>query len=90
MRRSLKINGIFYLWLIVGAVVGLVALIMLNAGGDMGLITFLKCLATIWGMLLLMMLMGYSLIEIPKALWLHAKPTDLLQYLYRRIAESDT
>ncbi len=87
MRRSLRINGIFYLWLILAAVIGLVVLIFLNAGGEMGLITFLKCLATSWGMLLLMMLMGYSLVEVPKTLWRNAMPTDYLSYLYQRVAE---
>jgi hypothetical protein len=62
MKRSLKSNGIFYLYMIIGAVVGLIALILLNAGGEMGLITFLKCLATIWGILLQMVLMGYALV----------------------------
>lgn len=62
MKRSLKSNGIFYLYMIIGAVVALIALILLNAGGEMGLITFLKCLATIWGILLQMVLMGYALV----------------------------
>jgi hypothetical protein len=48
--------------IIIGAAIGLVLLIFLNAGGEMGLITFLKCIATMWGMLLLMGLMGYSLV----------------------------
>ena len=55
--------------MIIGAVIGLIALILLNAGGEMGLITFLKCLATIWGILLQMILMGYALVEIPKTMW---------------------
>jgi hypothetical protein len=53
----------------------------------MGLITFLKCLATIWGILLLMVLMGYALVEVPKTMWRNANPKDYLEYLYHRIAE---
>ena len=87
MKRSLRSNGMFYLWLIVGAVVGLIVLILLNAGGEMGLITFLKCLATMWGMLLLMILMGYSLVEVPKTMWRNAQPKDYLTYLYQKISE---
>ena len=78
MKRSLKSNGIFYLYMIVGAVIGLIALILLNAGGEKGLITFLKCLATIWGILLQMILMGYALVEIPKTMWRNANPNDYL------------
>jgi hypothetical protein len=78
MKRSLKSNGIFYLYMIIGAVIGLIALILLNAGGEMGLITFLKCLATIWGILLQMILMGYALVEIPKTMWRNANPNDYL------------
>jgi hypothetical protein len=62
MKRSLKINGIFYLVLIVIAIVALIIMIFLDVGGEMGLIVFLKCLATIWGMLLLMVLLGYALV----------------------------
>lgn len=52
----------FYLWMIVGAIVGLLLLIWFDAGGEMGLITFLKCLAMIWGLFLLMVLMGYAMV----------------------------
>lgn len=55
--------------MIIGAIVGLLLLIWCDAGGEMGLITFLKCLAMIWGLFLLMVLMGYALVEIPKTLW---------------------
>ncbi len=54
----------------------------------MGLITFLKCLATIWGILLLIVLMGYSLVEIPKTMWRNADPKDYLIYIYQKINES--
>jgi hypothetical protein len=47
--------------MIIGAVIFLVLMIVFDVAGDMGLITFLKCLATIWGLLLLMGLMGYAL-----------------------------
>ena len=55
----------------------------------MGLITFLKCLATIWGLLLLMGLMGYALAEIPKTLWVNAEPESFLNYLYVKITQVD-
>jgi len=51
----------------------------------MGLITFLKCLATIWGLFLLMILMGYALVEIPKTLWNNADPKSYLSYLYAKV-----
>lgn len=62
LRRSLKINGMFYLVLLGIAVVALLVIFFLGIGKDMGLVIFLKCLATMWGMLLLMILMGYSLV----------------------------
>ena len=89
LKRSLRSNGMFYLIMIVGAVVFLIILVLLNAGGEMGLITFLKCLATIWGMLLLMVLMGYALVEVPKTMWRNANPSDYLEYLYHRITEME-
>lgn len=53
----------------------------------MGLIIFLKCLATMWGMLLLMILLGYSLVEIPKTLWFNADHNNYLGYLYQKVNE---
>lgn len=87
MKRSLRINGIFYLVLIVIAIVALVVMVLLDVGGDMGLIVFLKCLATMWGMLLLMVLLGYALVEIPKTMWRNAAPNDYLVYLYQKVNE---
>lgn len=85
----MKSNGIFYLAMIVGAVVFLIVLVLLDAGGEMGLITFLKCLATIWGMLLLMGLMGYALVEVPRTMWRNADPKEYLVYLHHRVEEME-
>lgn len=87
LKRSLKVNGVFYLWIVVGGVVGLVVLVWLKAGGDMGIVKFLQCLATIWGLFLLMILIGYALVEIPKTLWNNADPNTFLAYLYRKTDE---
>ena len=53
----------------------------------MGLFTLLKCLATSWGILLLIILLGYSLVEIPKTLWQNADPKVYLTYLYHKVIE---
>ena len=53
----------------------------------MGLFTYLKCLATSWGVLLLVVLMGYSLVEIPKTMWRNADPEVYLTYLYHKVIE---
>jgi len=53
----------------------------------MGLIIFLKCLASMWGMLLLMVFLGYSLVEIPKTLWHHSDVDKYLHYLYGKVYE---
>lgn len=62
LKRSLKINGYFYLVLLGISIVALLIIFFLGIGEDMGLIIFLKCIATMWGMLLLMILLGYSLV----------------------------
>ena len=87
LRRSLRVNGWFYLWLLIGAVVALIIIFLLGIGREMGLIIFLKCLATMWGMLLLMVLLGYSLVEVPKTMWRNADPDTYLAYLYQKIHE---
>lgn len=69
LKRSLKSNGIFYLYMLVGGIIGLVLLMLLKAAGDMGLVTYLKCLASAFGMFLLMLLLGYGMVEVPKSHW---------------------
>ena len=85
MKRSLRINGIFYLVLLGVAAVFLLALVLLGVGKEMGLLLYLKCLAMIWGMFLLIILLGYSLVEIPRTMWRNAHPRQYLTYLYHRI-----
>jgi hypothetical protein len=85
----LRVNGIFYLVLIGVAVVALVAMVLLGVGSEMGLIVFLKCLATMWGMLLLMVLLGYALVEIPRTMWRNASPAEYLGYLYHKVGEME-
>lgn len=62
LKRSLKVNGWFYLYMLIGAVIILIPLIIFNVGGDMGLITYAKCLATCWGIFLQMVMMGYAIV----------------------------
>ena len=42
-----------------------------------------------WGILLLMVLLGYSLVEIPRTMWRNADPNQYLEYLYHRIYEME-
>ena len=62
LKRSLKVNGLFYFYMIIGAVLALLLLLFFDVAGQMGLVSFLKCLATIWGLFLLMSLMGYAIV----------------------------
>lgn len=62
-------NGLFYLYMLIGAIVSLGALIWFDLAGDMGLVTYLKSLASAWGIFLEMVLMGYALVEIPRTHW---------------------
>ena len=87
LKRSLRINGYFYLILLGVSVLLLIVIVLMGVAGDMGLIIFLKCLATMWGMLLLMMFLGYALVEVPKTLWHHSNLDKYLCYLYHKIHE---
>lgn len=62
LKRSLKVNGIFYLYMAIGGGLVLLVLVYLDVGGDMGLITYLKCLATCWGIFLQMVMMGFAIV----------------------------
>lgn len=89
LKRSLKSNGVFYVYMLVGAVVFLIILIMINAAGDMGLITFLKCLASAFGMFLLMILLGYGMVEIPRTHWRTGDLSMEVKYLHHRISDCE-
>lgn len=87
LKRSLRVNGIFYVYMLVGGLVILGILYYFNVGGDMGLKTYLKCLATCWGILLQVVMMGYSMVEIPRSLWLSGEPKRYLLYCYDKVRE---
>ena len=87
LKRSLRVNGVFYLQMLAGGIICLFFLIYFNVGGEMGLRTYLKCLATCWGILLQMIMMGYAMVEIPRSLWMYAFPSKYLKYCYRKVRE---
>jgi hypothetical protein len=58
----------------VGGALVLILLIIFNVAGDMGLMTYLKCLATCWGIFLQIVMMGYAIVEIPRSLNLNSYP----------------
>lgn len=53
----------------------------------MGLKTYLKCLATCWGIILQMGMMGYAMVEIPRSLWMSGHSHKYLHYCYQKIRE---
>ena len=40
-----------------------------------------------WGLFLLVLLLGYGLVEVPRTLWNNSKRGQLLQYTYFKIAK---
>ena len=46
----------------------------------MGLKTNVKCLATCWGIILQMGMMGYAMVEIPRSLWMSGHSHKYLHY----------
>lgn len=82
-------NGIFYLYMLIGALASLGALIWFDLAGDMKLVTYLKSLASAWGIFLEMVLMGYALVEIPKTHWRTGNIVEEVKYLRFRVAEAE-
>jgi hypothetical protein len=72
----------------IGGALVLVLLVFFNVAGDMGLITYLKCLATCWGIFLQIVMMGYAIVEIPRSLNLNASPENKLIYCYSLIPDT--
>lgn len=89
LKRSFRNNGIFYLYMLVGAVASLGLLVWFDLAGDMGLITYLKALASTFGIFLEMVLMGYAMVEIPRTHWRTGDLVQEVKYLKFRISESE-
>ena len=87
LRRSFKTNAIFYLYLAVGGVIGLIVFFLLDASQGINLPIYLKALATAFGIFLLMLMMGYAMVEIPRSLWLESDNEAYLSYCYKSIRE---
>lgn len=69
LKYSLKINGLFYLLIALAGLVFIGIVMKLGLPGDYGLMTFFLSLANCWGIFLIMVLLGYSLVAIPKSHW---------------------
>jgi hypothetical protein len=54
----------------VGGILGLIIFFLLDSSQGINLPIYLKALATAFGIFLLMLLMGYAMVEIPRSLWL--------------------
>lgn len=67
--NSLKVNGIFYLVILVAAILFLWLVIALDLPGQYDLMTFIKSAANCWGIFLIMVLLGYGLVNIPQSHW---------------------
>ena len=55
--------------MLITSVVSLLIMIYFNIHGETNLNLFLKSAANSWGMFILMLLIGYSIVAIPKAHW---------------------
>lgn len=55
--------------ILVAGIIGLILLILVGAAGNLSLTIYLKALATAFGIFLLMIFMGYAMVEIPRSLW---------------------
>ena len=89
MQRSLMENAVVYLYMLVGGIIFLLFLLFFDIAGDMGLLTYLKCLSISFGVFLLMIIMGYAMVEIPRTLWNESEPKLFLSYLYSKIISLD-
>ncbi len=71
---SLKANVIFYS-LLGAPVLGFVIYIVASKTVEMAeLIPFVLTLANTFGLLLIFLMMGYGLVEVPKSLWRESQP----------------
>eukprot|EP00727_Mastigamoeba_balamuthi_P013827 m51a1_g9067 hypothetical protein (789) ;mRNA; f:91909-94699 len=80
-RQSFKENIIFYGLCGVGGVAFVVAMIFWRGLGIEDLINLCMMLANAWGLLLLILLLSYGLVEIPRSLWRQGNYAERLQRL---------
>ncbi|CAD8191948.1 unnamed protein product [Paramecium octaurelia] len=85
--RSLINNGKFFLAIGIAGIVFVVILVMTGQASDYGLAKLLKSMANSFGVALIIVLLGYSLIAVPRA---HMRTSTLdvqMKYLYFKTAK---
>ncbi|CAD8093585.1 unnamed protein product [Paramecium primaurelia] len=85
--RSLINNGKFYLIIGIAGIAFVVILVMTGQASDYGLAKLLKSMANSFGVALIIILLGYSLIAVPRA---HIRTSTLdvqMKYLYFKTAK---
>ncbi|CAK87716.1 unnamed protein product (macronuclear) [Paramecium tetraurelia] len=87
LMRSLINNGKFFLVIGIAGIVFIVIIVMTGQASDYGLTKLLKSMANSFGVALIIVLLGYSLIAVPRA---HMRTSTLdvqMKYLYFKTAK---
>lgn len=84
VKQSLRNNVIFFavLGVLFGAFLGYLVLAQSMTGSK--LVGFLQGLANVWGLFVLMCLLGYGLVEVPRGLWHKGNPGRKMRYYQYR------
>jgi hypothetical protein len=84
VKQSLRNNVIFFavLGVLFGAFLGYLVLAQSMTGSK--LVGFLQGLANVWGLFVLMCLLGYGLVEVPRGLWHKGNPARKMRYYQYR------
>lgn len=85
-RTSLRVNLKFYLALLVVFAVIIVAILVGKHFSLSKLVAYLIAAANSWGLLLIVMLLGYGVVDVPRSLWQRSKPEEELNKLRFRFA----
>lgn len=87
MKDSLKSNLKFYAAILLLSTVIIVWMAISNSWGPSALSGFLMAAANTYGMLLIVVMMGYGLVEMPREIWIYTFPERALRRLEYKAAE---
>lgn len=87
VKRSLLINAFFYALILFGALGFIWLITFLQLPGEYGLMLFIRSLANCWGIFLIVLLLGHTLVSLPMSHWRTTNLQLQMKYLYFQVRQ---
>ncbi|GIQ88048.1 LMBR1-like membrane protein, partial [Kipferlia bialata] len=83
LKDSLSVNGVFYGTILTVVTTGIVTLALMHKIDITNIYGILIALANTWGLVLLVSLLAWGLVDIPRQIWKSARPAEGIERVYQ-------